>query len=419
MTGLSHLAWVEVDLSALAHNAAVLRSRIPSETRLGILVKANAYGHGIEMASRAAAVGGADQLIAATLDEGIQLRDAGLDLPILVVYPVAPSFVERAVEARLELSVSGLASARQIVGAWATSDTRLRLRLHVEVDTGMGRGGVSVEHLADVIELISNAPRAELVGIWSHLAAGRDVDASSLQEARFERALAAITTNGSAVPLRHIAATEGLFWRSVPAYDMVRVGLAFYGTLDLDALAPPDVVAAAAALRPAMTIKARPVHLEEVASGASVGYGSEWTAQRPSSIATLPIGYADGWTRAYSPGASALVQGRRVPCVGRVSMDAVCVDVTDVENASLADEFVLLGAQGHERITFDELARIRGSIPNEVMASIGPRLPRVYVDDGGVVATSSQGSRLDIRRPTRWSQDRRVAGPRNGACQAR
>ena len=145
-----------------------------------------------------------------------------------------------------------------------------------------------------------------------------------------------------------------------------------------------------------MTIKARPVRLDVLAAGATVGYGSEWTAARPSLVATLPVGYADGWTRAYWPGAAALVRGRRVPVVGRVSMDAVCVDVTEAGEVMMDDEFVLLGQQGAERITANELARVRGSIPNEVIATIGARLPRVYMNENGIVATSVQADHVDF-----------------------
>jgi alanine racemase len=166
---------------------------------------------------------------------------------------------------------------------------------------------------------------------------------------------------------------------------MVRIGLGFYGELGVDIAPAPALAALAAELRPAMTVLARPARLEWVPVGSPVGYGGEWTAERPSLIATLPIGYADGWTRQYWPGASALVRGRRVPMVGRVSMDSVCVDATDAIVAGEGDlgpdePFVLLGGQGQERITPVDLARLRRSIPNEVFCAFGPRLPRIAVD---------------------------------------
>ncbi len=394
-------ARLEIDLTALRSNAAVIRRAIPGASRLGLLVKANGYGHGLEMAARAAVAGGADQLVVATLDEGLTLRAAGIDAPVLVVYPVAPEAVGEAVEAGLETSVSGLASARRTLGAWAALDPRPTagvLALHVEVDSGMNRGGVRPESLAEVIRMIDETPATRIAGIWSHLADGSDAARSGDQVQRFESALAGVAAGGRPIPIRHLAATEGIFAGTAPAYDMARVGLAFYGELGLGVRPTPALAPLAADLRPAMTVAARPVRLEPIEAGGSVGYGGEWTAVRPSVIATLPIGYADGWTRAYWPGAFALLRGRRVPLVGRVSMDSVGVDVTDAATdgeVTMDEPFVLLGSQGDDRITPDELARLRRSIPNEVFTSFGARLPRVYLDLGEVVGVSRQADRVD------------------------
>jgi alanine racemase len=381
---VSHPAWIEIDLAALVHNTGVLRRAIPADARLGLMVKANAYGHGLEMGARAALAGGADYLIVATLDEGMALRAAGLPAPILIVYPVAPGSVVEAVAADIELTASGLLSTRRALEAWAARGRRTLgdLRLHVEVDTGMGRGGAPPEAVVDVVRSIDAVPSATVAGIWSQLADGGDAARSRVQVERFETALDRLAASGHALPMRHVAATDGVFARTAPAYDMVRVGLGFYGELGLGVEPSPTLIALASELRPAMTVKARPVRLETLPAGASVGYGREWTAERPSIIATLPLGYADGWTRAYWPGASALLRGRRVPLIGRVSMDSVCVDVTEVAESgevTLEDELVLLGGQGPERITPNELARLRGSIPNEVFTAFGPRLPRVYL----------------------------------------
>lgn len=364
------------------------------------MVKANAYGHGLEMGARAAVTGGADQLIVASLDEGLALRTAGLEAPILVAYPVSPDAVGDAVEAGLELSVSGLGSTLRTLEAWVASASLAPpgpLRLHVEVDTGMGRGGVSTASLAEVVRLIDAARATTIAGIWSHLADGGDEALSRQQAQRFESALATVAATGRSIPTRHLVATDGVFARTAPAYEMVRVGLGFYGELGLGIEPAPGLAALAAELRPAMAVKARPVRLEALPAGASVGYGSEWTAERPSLIATLPVGYADGWTRSSWPGASALLRGRRVPLIGRVSMDAVCADVTDVTDAgevTMDEVFVLLGGQGAERITPNELARLRHSILNEVFCSFGPRLPRRYLGAHGVVAVSHQADHV-------------------------
>ena len=375
-------AWIEVDAAALAHNATVLRRAIPAGTRLGILVKANGYGHGMLVAAHAAIAGGADQLMVVSIEEALALRAAGLDGPLLIVYPIDAAAVDDVARAGIEVSVSGVASTRGLLEGWATSRARAdgaTLRLHIEVDSGMGRGGVRPADLPGVVASIDAAAATEITGIWSHLADGADPERSREQVRAYEAGLTAIAATGRALPPRHLAATEGVFVGTGPAYEMVRIGLGFYGELGVDVAPSPALAALAAELRPAMTVAARPARLEWMPAGASVGYAGEWTAERPSLIATLPIGYADGWTRAYWPGASALVRGRRVPLVGRVSMDSVCADVTDAADGGeigMSEPFVLLGGQGDERITPVELARLRQSIPNEVFCAFGPRLGR-------------------------------------------
>ncbi|MGK2851301.1 MAG: alanine racemase, partial [Candidatus Limnocylindrales bacterium] len=347
-------AWIEVDTAALVHNVGVVRRAIAPGTRLAIPVKANGYGHGMLVAARAAIAGGADQLMVVSLDEALTLRSAGFGAPILIVYPIHPADVDEAVRADLEVSVAGASSVRTLLEAWATSSARTdggTLRLHVEVDSGLGRGGVLPDDAPQAVAAIDAANATEIAGIWSHLADGSDAERSHAQVDAFERALASIRATGRALPPRHVAATEGVFVETGPDYEMVRVGLGFYGELGVDVAASPGLAALAADLQPAMTVIARPVRLEWMPSGSSVGYGGEWTATRRSLIATLPIGYADGWTRAYWPGASALVRGRRVPLVGRVSMDSVSADVTDVVDGSgdgelgMDEPFVLLGRQ--------------------------------------------------------------------------
>jgi alanine racemase len=383
---MQHRTWIEVDPAALVHNAGVLRRAIPARARLGILVKANGYGHGMLVAANAAAAGGADQLMVVSIEEALALRAAGLDAPILIVYPIDPAAIDEAVRADVEVSVGGVASARRLMEGWITSHSRADgrvMRLHVEVDSGMGRGGVLPADLPDVIRAIDATGLTDIVGIWSHLADSSDPERSAEQVRAYEAALASVAATGRALPARHLAATEGVFVGTGPAYEMVRIGLGFYGELGVDVHAAPALAALAAELQPAITVAARPARLEWMPAGATVGYGGEWMADRPSLIATLPIGYADGWTRAYWPGAAALVRGRRVPLVGRVSMDAVSVDVTDVGDVGMDEPFVLLGGQGDERITPVELARLRRSIPNEVFCAFGPRLARRIVGTEG------------------------------------
>lgn len=392
-------AWIEVDHAALVHNVGVFRRAIAPGTRLAIAVKANGYGHGLVIAAQAAIDGGADQLMVVSLDEALGLRAAGIDAPILIVYPIHPADIDEAVRADVQISASGVLATRHLLAAWLASPARARgdlLRIHVEVDTGIGRGGVRPADLVEVVGRIDATPATALVGIWSHLSDGADPARSVAQVRDYEAALAAVAATGRALPLRHIGATAGVIFGTGPAYDLVRVGLGFYGEagVEVGSSPVPDAVAALAAeLRPALTLVALPVRVEWLPVGATVGYGGEWAADRPSLIATLPIGYADGWTRTSWPGAAALVRGRRVPLVGRVSMDSVTADVTDVVGADgvdggelrLDERFVLLGGQDAERITAGELARRRGTISYEVLSAMGPRFARRLVGRDGVV----------------------------------
>ena len=390
-------AWIEVDLGTLSDNARALRTAIGPEVALGILVKANGYGHGLEMSARAALAGSADALIVATLDEGLALREAGIEGRVLVVYPVPRSGVGDAVAAGIELSVSGVLSARETLEGWRDAALRVRdgvLRLHVEIDSGMGRGGVPPERLADLLSLAEPSERTAIVGAWSHLADGSNPEASSAQAARFGAALAALTGTGRPAPERHLVASEGLLAATAPVHDLVRIGLAFYGELGIGFVPSPAAAGTAGAIRSALTLKARPVRIEALPRGSRVGYGGEWLAERPSIIATLPIGYADGWPRSSWPGSEAIVRGRRVPLIGRVSMDSVCVDLTDAGDVTMDDEVVLLGAQGGERIAVNEVAERRGTIPNEVLATLGPRLPRRYLDGGREIAVADRPERV-------------------------
>ena len=389
---LGSLAWIEVDLDALEANARVVRRLLPTGTALGIVVKANGYGHGLEMSARAAVAGGADWLIVATLDEAQNVRRTGIELPLLATYPLPSASLDEAADLDLDVTVGDGASVEAAIraGAGRVASGGSSLRVQLEVDTGMTRGGVPAAEAVAVAGRLAAAPGIELRGVWSHLASGEDAAASRAQVGRYEAILAGLAAAGIVFPLRHMAASESLFRRTCPTYDLVRIGDAFYGGDDTTrAVAGPPLAEAAGDLRPALALKARAARIVEVAPGTAVGYGGTWEAQRPSIITTLTLGYADGWPRSASPGARVLVHGRRVPLVGRVSMDAIGVDVTDAAPVDHADEFVLVGAQGGERISAAEAATTRGTIARELLAALGPRLPRVYLRGTRPVATAT------------------------------
>jgi alanine racemase len=374
-------AWLEIDLDALAGNLRVVRELVGPRTETWAVVKADAYGHGIEMAARTFAAAGAQRLCVATLDEALLLRRAGITAPLLVMFPIPISGLHDAVAAGLDLAASDAAGARELLARWRAARGRAGdadLRLHLEIETGLGRGGVLPDAATDLAAAIGSAPGAVLAGLWTHLAAPEDELATAAQVEAFEGAAESLRRAGVAVPARHASSSGGIFAGRDVLYDAVRPGLALYGLLADDLPISDACRDAAQRLRPAMMLKCRPVRVETLPAGSGVSYGGAWRAESEARVATLPLGYGDGFSRAYWPGGEALVRGRRVPLVGTVAMDAVMADVSSVPGVGLEDEFVLLGAQGAESIAAGEMARRRNTIAWEVVTSMSQRLPRVY-----------------------------------------
>lgn len=371
-------AWLEIDLDALRHNISVIRS-VVGRAAVAPVVKADAYGHGVAEVGPALAPH-VEALCVATLDEAIDLRSR-VASRILLLYPAPAEAVAEAVASDVELPVMSTRDLRAI--AQAVRPGERRVRVHIGVETGMGRGGVPPGEVVAVAQAVTADPRIELVGLWSHLHSPEDLPSSEAQIGRFEAATSALDDAGIRVPMRHIAASGGIFSHDEPALDLVRPGIAAYGVLDEGLPIAPEAAKAAERLRPAMSLKARAVAFSDIPAGGTVGYGGTWRAPRASRIAVLPVGYADGYLRGSQPGASAIVHGIRVPLVGRVSMDAVTVDVTDLPAVSYGDDFVLLGSQGAETISAGELARRRNTIAWEVLAGMAPRLGRVYYPQAG------------------------------------
>jgi alanine racemase len=396
LPSLPRTAWLEVDLDRLTANLAAIRGLLPEGVSVEPVVKADAYGHGATMVASWLEHAGASGLCVATLDEGLELRAAGVGLPILVLYPIPPDGVAAALAARLAVTAADVTLLQRTLAARvAVSDgSSASLVVHIEVETGLGRAGIAPADLPNAIAAIRATPGVELAGVWSHLAAPTDAARTGRQVATFEAAVAAGWPD--ARPIRHLAATGGLLAATVPAYDRVRLGLGLYGIVP-DGLVPggeggergaatsgPAAAGAAAALRPVMSIHARPIRVADLPAGHGVSYGPSFETARPSRIATLPLGYGDGWPRSLSNRAEALVRGRRVPLVGTVAMDAVLADVTDVPGppVTVDDAFVLLGEQsgplGTAAIGAAELAHERTTITWEVVTQMARRLPRVY-----------------------------------------
>jgi len=359
-----------IDLHALAHNFGEVRRRAGNRNILA-MVKAQAYGHGAVAVSQKLAELGAHMLGVALVEEGVELRDAGISLPILVMGPVFPEQAAAIVRAGLTPTVFTQAMARAL--STAAMDAGTTQKVHVKIDTGMGRLGLLPEEAAGFVADLSKLPGLAVEGVMTHFADAdlRDKHFADRQMERFESFLRNLGNQGIMVPLRHAANSAAVLEYDRALFTMVRPGIMLYGYNPLESRVTAD-------LRPVMTLKTRIAFLKKVPAGTPISYGRTFVTQRESLIATIPLGYADGFRRDLSNRGEMLVRGRRAPVAGRVCMDMTMLDVTAVHGVMEGDEVVLIGSQERERITADEIASTCGTISYEVLCGISSRVPRVY-----------------------------------------
>lgn len=371
-------SWATVDLSVLAANVRLVRSLVGPRCGVGAVVKANAYGHGAVPVARAAVGAGASALVVANAHEGVELRQAGIRCPIIVI---GASFAQDA-EAVVAHDLGAVVSPPEFLEALAAAAARYQrpARAHLMLDLGMRRAGLGWDDAVEVARRLAETPWVDLEGVASHFPTADEIGSRYSEEvvARFAGFCAVVRGFGLKPRYVHLANSAGLLRFRAAHFNLVRAGIMLYG------MAPSVELAGAAPWRPVLEWRTRVVCLREVAAGTPVGYGHTWRAERASRLATLPVGYYDGYLRAYSNNAEVLIQGQRAPVVGRVSMDYTVVDVTDVPGVEVGDVATLLGRDGGEAITAEELARRRGTIPYEVTCAIGPRVRRVYVETEGV-----------------------------------
>jgi len=383
---LPRTAWLDIDLDAIVSNVRLMRRLVPAGVRVEPVVKADAYGHGAVAVARALIADGAASLGVATFDEALELRQAGVEVPILILFPIPAEHAPAA--RRLGLSITGgdrELLARTLAALEAAPDDAPgavpdRIAVHLEIETGLGRGGVQPEDALEAAAAIEACPRARLAGVWSHLQAGGDAATTAGQEGRFGAATQLLEAAGMTLPTLHIVASGALLAATSRTYDVVRAGIAMYGMVPDGLVEAESASSVVARLRPAMALRARPVRVAWLDAGTGVSYGPSYVTPRRSCIATLPLGYADGYARGLSKKAQVLVRGIRVPQVGTVAMDAIMVDVTDAPGPPITidDEFTLLGQQGGDRITAFEVAQWGNTISHEVTSAMSGRLPRVY-----------------------------------------
>lgn len=369
-----HRAWIEIDHAALISNLAALR-RLAGEARAVIaVVKANAYGHGAIEVSRTLLGHGVERLAVATLGEGLALRKAAIEAPILLLWGLGPPEAGPAVVADLEATVYDAAGIDLLERAAA--DAGRRASVHIKIDTGLGRQGSEPAVAVELAMRIARSRHLRLSGTFSHLAMpGEDEAYTEVQLLRLAQALDSMRSAGIDPGLVHVAATGGLLDGAGTFADAIRPGLGLYGMVPGWASDRDD------GLRPILSLKALPLRIFDLAAGEGVGYGLRYRAERATRIATLGIGYGDGWPRAHANNGSVLVRGVRRPVVGAVSMDGITVDLGDLHDVTYEDEFVLIGEQMRARIDADEVAAQRRTINYEVTTALRDRLPRVHLPE--------------------------------------
>lgn len=366
---------VIIDLNRLRNNIKEIRSVIKEKTSIMAVVKANAYGHGLVQIAKCAAESGVEWLGVALPEEGMELRKSGISLPILVLGDASREQCEISVRYDLTQAVPSLITAHHLNDIALNSGKKAKV--HIKLDTGMGRIGFnSVKELKTVVKEMQNMQGISIEGVFTHLATAdeENSDYTIKQINCMEKMLEEIKESGLQIDCIHVSNSAGILMYPQSHYNMVRCGISMYGYFPSTFVKERTGIA----LKPIMQWETRILFIKTLETGSSVSYGRSFIASSPRKVATLPVGYADGYKRLFGNRASVLIRGRRAPVIGRVCMDQIMVDITDIPEAEIGDQVVLLGEQGNEKITADELADLCGTISYEILASISDRVPRIY-----------------------------------------
>ncbi|MGB2705706.1 MAG: alanine racemase [Candidatus Omnitrophota bacterium] len=362
--------WAEIDLDAIRHNTRKIQDILGKDTNIMAVVKANAYGHGIVETSKVLEKLKIGYLGVATLDEALVLRKAKIKLPILILGSVLPEEAEVAVRNNIALTLCSKELLKALVNM---AGKKLKPKVHIKVDTGMGRIGVWHERAVEFIIDAKKHKNIEIEGIYTHFSiAGRDKFFTQYQIDSFEEILRALERLGMSIPLRHAANSIACVDWKKSHLNMVRPGIIIYG------IYPKRNFPRRIDLKPTFSLKTKIVFIKNTPPGRSISYGRTYITQSHTKIATIPIGYADGYGRILSNKAEVLVRGRRAPVIGKVTMDQTMIDVGHIKNVKVGDEVVLIGKQKEEEIRVEKLARLAGTIPYEIVTGITNRVPRLY-----------------------------------------
>ena len=361
----------EVDLSAISHNIKAIKEKV-APARVMAVVKANAYGHGVLPTSRVALQSGADSLGVALVEEGAELREKGFRAPILVFGGMLPEQADEFVRYDLQATVyddQALAALQQ-----TARRQQKQALVHVKIDTGMGRVGIPWTEAEAFIKKVAATENIALQGVYTHFATSDEMDKSftHLQLSRFKEIVTACERDGIHIPIKHAANSGAILDVPESYFDLVRPGVMMYGYY------PSTETTESVAIKAAMTFKTRVLHIKEIERGTSVSYGRTFMARQKSRVATLPVGYADGYNRLLSNQGEVLIRGRKFPVIGRVCMDLIMVDLGGDKEIRIGDEVVLFGWQNGQQVSVQSICDKLNTIPYEVTCWVSQRVPRVY-----------------------------------------
>ena len=371
------LAWLEIDLDAVGHNVSMIKEVVGKNCEIMAIVKANAYGHDAVEVSRVALEGGATRLGVALLEEGIVLRRAGFDCPILILGLTPKDQIGSLISYDLTPTVCDLPMAESL--SQAAIKNKKTAKVHLDIDTGMRRLGIQPGEALDFARKIKEMKNIEIEGLYTHFAAADEKDKSytELQFAEYKRVVDELEKGDLNIPLKHVANSAAIFDLPYTHLDMVRLGITMYG------LFPSAEIERKVNLKPAAKFKTKIIFIKKVPAGKSIGYGRAYTTTRETIVATLPVGYADGYPRLLSGKGEVLVRGKRTPTIGRICMDLCMIDVTDIAGVQVGDEVVLWGEQGGEVIPVEEIAEKAGTINYEIICLVDKaRVSKVFIKNG-------------------------------------
>ncbi|MDK2800135.1 MAG: alanine racemase [Clostridiales bacterium] len=374
-------AWAEVSLDNIAHNVREIRKITSKNAKIMAVTKADAYGHGFLEVSKTLLGNGADGLAVAFLDEAKQLRKHGIDVPILILGYTPEQWVKDLVELNITQTVYSYSLADAISQAAVAQNKKAKI--HLKIDTGMTRVGFACEDSAiKTILSIAQLPGIEIEGIFTHFASAdeKDPDYTHKQFQKFMSMCNELEKMGLYIPVKHACNSAGIVQFPEMHLDMVRPGIILYGLYPSDEVDKQKIH-----LKPAMELKATVTHLKEVEKGTPVSYGRVFTTKKRTAIATIPIGYADGYSRVLTGSAKMIAGGKIVPVIGRICMDQCMIDVTEVKDISVGDEVIVFGHKNGLTIPVEDIAKTMNTINYEVLCIIGKRVPRVYIQNGKVV----------------------------------